>query len=100
MPTDLLTLMLTLLPYGCPTAAIVATFGFQTRTIRRWQRITGAGTARTNRATLWFLIQPHVVALRDDPHLAQRRCSLIIRKVQQHLLSLLQLKIDLIRLRN
>ncbi len=33
---ELITLVLTLLAYGCPVRAIVQAFGFQTRTVRRW----------------------------------------------------------------
>lgn len=40
-PRPVLTLVLTLLAYGCPIAAIEAAFGFQARTVRHWQQ--GAG---------------------------------------------------------
>jgi transposase-like protein len=33
---ELITLVLTLLAYGCPILAIVQAFGFQARTVRRW----------------------------------------------------------------
>ena len=40
--SDIITLVLTLLAYGCPTPAIEAAFGFQARTVRRWMQVAGA----------------------------------------------------------
>ncbi len=40
-PSQTITLVLTLLTYGCPMAAIEAAFGFQRRTVRQW--LTKAG---------------------------------------------------------
>lgn len=40
--SHLITLIVTLLAYGCPIAAIEAAFGFQARTVRRWQQEAGA----------------------------------------------------------
>ena len=39
---DVITLVLTLIAYGCPIAAIEAAFGFQARTVRRWLEAAGA----------------------------------------------------------
>jgi transposase-like protein/IS1 family transposase len=41
--TDLnvVTLVVTLLAFGCPVQAIVFAFGFDERTVRRWQRVAG-----------------------------------------------------------
>lgn len=40
--SDLISLVLTLLAYGCPIPAIEAAFGFQARTVRRWMQVAGA----------------------------------------------------------
>ena len=39
---ELITLVLTLIAYGCPVMAIVKAFGFQARTVRRWVVVSGA----------------------------------------------------------
>lgn len=39
--TDTITLVLTLLCHGCPIQAVVAAFGFDERTVARWQRTAG-----------------------------------------------------------
>lgn len=40
-PKEFVTQMITLLTYGCPTAAIVAAFGLDERTVASWQRRAG-----------------------------------------------------------
>jgi transposase-like protein len=37
-PHELVTIVVTLLAYGCPVQAIVAGFGLDERTVARWQR--------------------------------------------------------------
>ncbi len=38
---DLITLVITLVAHGCPIPAVVAAFGFQARTVRRWVQRAG-----------------------------------------------------------
>ena len=40
-PHELLTTVVTLMAYGCPVQAIVASFGLDERTIHRWQLMSG-----------------------------------------------------------
>lgn len=40
-PHELVTIVVTLLAYGCPLQAIVAAFGLDERTVARWQRQSG-----------------------------------------------------------
>lgn len=45
---NVVTLILTLLAFGCPLQAIVVAFGFDERTIRRWQRAAGQQCQRVH----------------------------------------------------
>jgi len=42
VPPETITRVLTLVAHGCPVLAIVAAFGFQSRTVRRWVEAAGA----------------------------------------------------------
>jgi transposase-like protein len=44
----LITLVLTLIAYGCPPLAIVQAFGFQARTVRKWLAASGAHCRRVH----------------------------------------------------
>lgn len=54
---DLITLVITLVAHGCPIPAIVAAFGFQARTVRRWVMRAGQHCQAVH--------QQHVVQPRD-----------------------------------
>lgn len=48
----LIVVVLTLLAYGCPPAAIEAAFGLQARTVRRWQEAAGQHCERVHQELL------------------------------------------------
>jgi transposase-like protein len=47
-PQEMVLMVLTLLAHGCPVQAIVAAFGFDERTVARWQTEAGAQCRRVH----------------------------------------------------
>lgn len=79
--TSIIVLIVTLIAYGCPIAAIEAAFGFERRTIRKWIRKTGTHVKNVHQE---IVLQPQVLQHVQVDELFARTQQGATRKSSRH----------------